>query len=79
MKLTLNNESKRSLEKRFGMSILDIAKMDVNDLDRMIERKIKRKLTYRARLKNFIGRGNVYLFLERLWAIEDVDKKLSKI
>lgn len=61
------------------MSILDIARMDVDELDRMIEKKIKRKLTYQARLKNFIGRGNVYLFLERLWAIEDVDKKLSKI
>ena len=79
MKPTLNDESKRSLEKMFGVSITEISRMDIDDLDKMVEKNIHKKLTFQTKFKNLIGRGSIYLFFERLLRIEDVNKKLSKI
>jgi hypothetical protein len=79
MKPTLNDESKRSLEKMFGVSITEISRMDIDDLDKLVEKKIKKKLTFQTKFKNLISRGSIYLFFERLLGIDEVNKKLSKI
>lgn len=79
MQLTLNKKSREILEKRLDMSFEDISKMDVEELDKLIEKKIKKKLTYQRKYKSMIGRGSVYLYLNRLLSREKVDKRLSKI
>ena len=79
MKPTLNDESKRSLEKMFGVSITEISRMDIDDLDKLVEKNIKKKLTFQTKFKNLISRGSIYLFFERLLGIDEVNKKLSKI
>jgi len=79
MQLTLNKASKKTLERRFGISVVDLSKMDIEALDRVVEKKIQKKLTYQTRYKSLISRGSIYLFLNRLLSLKEVDKGLSQI
>lgn len=76
MELTLNEKSKKSLERRIGITVSEMARMDVEELDKLIEKKIKKKLTPQPELKNFFGRGIVFLYLKRLLGIEIINKKI---
>ncbi len=79
MQLTLNKNSRELLAKRFDMSFKDMSRMDVEELDKLVEKKIRKKLTYQRGFKGLIGRGTVYLYLNRLLSREKVNKRLSKI
>lgn len=80
MMFYLNQKSKEIIEDSTGVKIDQISKMDVEDLDQCIEKKIGKRLKsnliddYRL-----IGRGSVYIFLARIFGIETVDSILSKI
>lgn len=79
MELTLNEITQKSLEKRLGLNVDTMSKMDIDELDKRIEKKIKKKLGYQSRFKDLIGRGNIFLYLGRLLGLDYINKKLSKI
>lgn len=80
MSITLNEKSKASIEKTTGIKVSDLIRMGVDEIDASIENKIGKKLKFHTNWKNIIiGRGSVYLFLNRLIKLEFINKKLSKI
>ena len=79
MLLALNKKTAEVIKNKTGISPEQIAKMDVDEIDQIIEKKIGKKLTHGKTFKGLLPRGNVYLFLGRLLSIEYINKKLSKI
>ncbi len=78
MKMVLNQMSKKSIEKQTGLSWSQIVSMDVEELDKAIERKIGKKLSFSK--KNDLrlsGRGSVYLALNRFFDFNH--KKMDEI
>lgn len=77
MQITLNQTSKKSIERITGLSYEEITSMNVEDIDSAIEKKIGKKLEFKhkkdSRLPN---RGSVYLALNRF--IDFNRKKLDK-
>lgn len=73
MEFTLNQTSRRSIEKQTGLTWSQIVMMESGDLDRAIERKIKKQLSFSKKLDlHLSGRGSVYLSLKRFF---DFNKK----
>ncbi|MBE6337479.1 MAG: hypothetical protein E7068_01555 [Lentimicrobiaceae bacterium] len=82
MKLFLNQESRKSVEKQTGLSVDQIISMDIEDIDMMIEKKIRKKLTFQVHNDmRLFGRGSVYLFLNRLFAFDNLktDKRIKSM
>lgn len=76
---SLNNKSEASILKATGLSVSEIRNMDLQDIERVIEKKIKKKLDYNLKKQDSVfSRGSVYAYLSRFITF-DVDKKLSKI
>ena len=77
MQITLNQESKRSVEKMTGLSYDQIISMEIEDVESAIEKKIGKKLKFNtekdSRLPN---RGSVYLSLNRFFDFNH--KKMDK-
>ena len=77
---TLSEETKKNIEKDIGLTTDSISKMDFESIDTQIEKKIKKKLTFKPiNDSRLIGRGSVYLFLRRLLRTFVADKKISQI
>lgn len=78
MEMILNQISKKSIEKQTGLSWSQIVSMDVEELDKAIERKIGKKLSFpKKRDLRLPGRGSVYLALNRFFDFNH--KKMNKI
>lgn len=78
MEMTLNQISKRSIEKQTGLTWTQIVDMDIEELDKAIERKIGKKLTFPQKVDSRLsGRGSVYLALNRFFDFNH--KKMDKI
>ena len=78
MEMTLNQESKKSIEKQTGLTWSQIVNMDVDELDKAIERKIGKKLSFPQKHDSRLsGRGSVYLALSRFFDFDN--KKMDKI
>lgn len=78
MEMTLNQISKRSIEKQTGLTWTQIVDMDIEELDKAIERKIRKKLTFPQKVDSRLsGRGSVYLALNRFFDFNH--KKMDKI
>ena len=76
--MTLNQISKRSIEKQTGLTWTQIVDMDIEELDKAIERKIGKKLTFLQKVDSRLsGRGSVYLALNRFFDFNH--KKMDKI
>lgn len=74
----LNEDSKKSIEKRTGLSWEQIVYMDVDELDKVIEKKIGKKLSFPKKQDSRLsGRGSVYLALNRFFGFNH--KKMNKI
>jgi hypothetical protein len=76
MKFALNQASKSTIEKVTGIKYDDIVNMDIALLNENIEKKIGKKLKFSSGKKNPIGRGSVYLHLNRFFDFNH--KKLDK-
>jgi len=73
MTVSLNKQSRASIEKVTGIPFDDLVAMDIDSIDAFIEKKIGKKLNQRPITdQRLIGRGSVYLFLNRLF---DMDTK----
>lgn len=78
MEMSLNQISKRSIEKQTGLCWDQIVSMDIEDIDKAIERKIGKKLSFRKRYDpRLSGRGSVYLALNRFFEFDH--KKMNKV
>ncbi len=63
----LNEKSKKSIEKSTGLTVDQISHMCTEDVDAAIEKKIGKKLEFKVNNDpRLIGRGSVYIFLDRL-------------
>ena len=71
MTISLNSQSKASIEKATGISYEDLLAMDIDSIESIIEKKIGKKLKFRPITDSrLIGRGSVYLYLNRLFDID---------
>ena len=77
MVTSLNKQSRASIEKVTGIPYDDLLAMDIDSIDAVIEKKIGKKLKLRPITDHrLIGRGSVYLYLNRLFDIDA--KKLDR-
>jgi hypothetical protein len=77
MQISLNQKSKSSIEKIIGLSYDQIISMEIEDIENEIEKKIGKKLIFRAFKDNRIpSRGSVYLALNRFFDFNH--KKMDK-
>jgi hypothetical protein len=78
MQISLNQESKRSIEKTTGLSYDQITSMELGDIESAIEKKIGKKLKFKHKRDSRLpsSRGSVYLFLNRFFDFNR--KKMDK-
>lgn len=82
MEFILNQTSRRSIEKQTGLTWSQIVMMESGDLDRAIERKIKKKLSFSKKLDlRLSGRGSVYLSLKRFFDFnrKSLDRRIDSM
>lgn len=75
----LNEKSKKSIEKKTGLTFDELISKDAETIDSIIEEKIGKKLKNEYKIGDFVARGSVYIFLKRLIGKKDIDSVLSKI
>ena len=76
--LSLNKQSRMSVKKQTGLSVEQIVFMDIEEIDKIIENKIGKKLTYPKRNdRRLFGRGSAYLFLNRYFEFNH--KRMNRI
>ena len=77
--LKLNEETKRLIKSHIGLSTEEISKMDWEEIDRHIEKKIGKSLKYDDLTKlPYQSRGNVYFSLGRIIGLKFINKKLAR-
>ena len=82
MSISLNKQSKASIEKITGISYDELLAMDVDSIDGIIEKRIGKKLRFKSISDHqLIGRGSVYLYLNRLFDfnIKKMDRYIDRI
>jgi len=68
MTISLNKQSRDSIGKQTGIPYDDLLTMDIDSIDAIIEKKIGKKLKFKPIADDqLIGRGSVYLYLNRLF------------
>ena len=68
MAISLNKQSRASMEKVTGISFDELLAMDIDSIDATIEKRIGKKLKFKPIADHqLIGRGSVYLYLNRLF------------
>lgn len=78
MEMALNQISKKSIEKQTGLTWSQIVNMDVDELDKAIERKIGKRLSFPKKHDTRLsGRGSVYVALNRFFEFNH--KKIDRI
>jgi F0F1-type ATP synthase delta subunit len=78
--MTLNEATRRSIEKSTGLSYAFLIENDAETIDRAIEKKIKKKLTYNLKKDTrLLGRGSVFVALRRFLFPDNLEKELDRI
>ena len=75
----LNSNTKSNLKKTIGLDYQQLVEMSVEEIDKYIENRQGKPLRIRNKIGQFINRGSVYLYLNRLIGSKEIDRKLSKI
>jgi hypothetical protein len=78
MEITLNSKTKATIARVTGIKYDEIISMDSEDLQKRIEKKIGKKLTFGSNYDKRLpdSRGSVYLYLNRLFSFDT--NKLDK-
>jgi len=76
---SLNNKSKTYISNKVGIPYDDLINMNSCDVDREIEKKMHGKKLKHRPSKYLEGRGNIYIYLNRLLNIGFINKKLARI
>ena len=82
MTISLNANSRTSIEKITGIPFKDFLEMDIDSIEAIVEKKIGKKLKFRSITDHRLaGRGSVYLYLNRLFDINTskLDRYIDKI
>ena len=76
----LSEDSKKSIEKATGMKMNEILVLPALDIDKKIEKKIGKKLSFRP-VSDFrlIGRGSVYMALSKFIFFDYIEEKFNKL
>ncbi|MDR0955068.1 MAG: hypothetical protein LBM20_06795 [Rikenellaceae bacterium] len=78
--MTLNEATRRSIEKSTGLSYAFLIENDAETIDRAIEKKIKKKLSYNLKKDTRrLGRGSVFVALRRFLFSDNLEKELNRI
>ncbi|MDR0605990.1 MAG: hypothetical protein LBG80_17010 [Bacteroidales bacterium] len=79
--ITLNDKTKRDIECSTGISFSDIEKLDFDEIEKHIVKKIRKSIVrdYKNVDRRLPARGNVFLSLRRYIKLSDIDKRLNKI
>jgi len=75
----LNNNTKTSLKKTTGLDYQQLVEMSAEDIDNYIQHRLGKRFRIRNKFGQFINRGSVYLYLNRLIGKKEINRKLSKI
>jgi len=68
MAISLNKQSRVSIEKVTGIPYDELLEMDIHSIDAILEKRIGKKLKFKSITDHrLIGRGSVYLYLNRLF------------
>lgn len=75
----LNETTKKSVERKTGVKIEEILKLSATDIDKKIETRIGKKLTFRpSKDIRLLGRGSVYMALGRFFSLHYYSKKFDR-
>ncbi len=78
--ITLNEATRRSIEKSTGLSYAFLVENDVEAIDQAVERKIEKKLSYNFKKDSrLLGRGSVFVALRRFFTSGNLEKELDRI
>ncbi len=76
----LSNETKTLMEKRFGRSLREISKMDLDEEISFVENRIGRKLCFSSKVDSrMMSRGNPLLARGRITTKASEDKWFKKL
>lgn len=76
----LNEATKRNIENRTGIPVKELINMDWDEIDKSIENKIGKNLTFDSKKDSRLPMStNVYISLNRLMSVKEADEKLSRI
>jgi len=76
----LNEKTKKNIAVRTGLGVEEIIKMDFDDIDRAVEKKIGKKLFHPKKWdERLLGRGQIYSYLGKLLDMSRINRKLKKI
>lgn len=73
--MKLAEKTKEIIKKKTGMSVEEMAKMDIEDIDKKIEKKYSIKLEIKQEYFSKIMPRNILLSFKRLLFMKDVNKK----
>ena len=78
---TLSKKSKKDIEKYFGRNVKEIINMDFDQIDQYIREKAQKEhLDFMFGNDDYLlGRGNIYINLNRLIQMDEIDKELEQI
>ena len=78
--MKLNKKSEESVFLATGISCNELTDMDFEEIDKRISKKTGKKLRFmNSDDERLLGRGQIYLMLNRFLSTKTIDKKLSKI
>ena len=76
----LNEKTKTYLSQKTGFDYTTLIEMSAEEIDKHIEQKvIKKKLKFSKVLSGMIGRGSLYIYFNRFFTRQTIEKELSRI
>lgn len=76
----LKEKTKAHLERVIGKPLEDVAKMDLKEEIRYVERKTSKPLVYSTQVDHRIkGRGSPLIAKRRLFTMTDVDRRIGEL
>jgi hypothetical protein len=75
----LSIENRERIASIFDTTTDGLINMDWEDIDRFVEKKAKHKLKFQKRDSRFVGRGSVYIDIDRLLSMSYIQKKIQAL
>lgn len=79
MDFKLNDKTKASINRTLGMDYNTLISLDVEEIDRHIEKRTGKKLSLSSSFGNLVNRGSLYIYFNRFFTEEGIEKKLKSI
>ncbi len=78
-KFKLNNSTKQNLRKTTGLEYSQLVEMSAVDIDNYLQKKAGKRFQLQNRFGNYVNRGSVYLFLNKIMRYEEINRKIARI